>query len=360
MNNLRLRQSVGIIAIENQVEFFNSNVRESTKIRIDYPEIISLLHMFDGKTTLNSVNKKYPEINLQQLEKLISFLIEKHILIHQDCLYPSELVTKKYRMINFFEDYCHSTSEVIENINRLKNSKVMIIGIGAVGSNIAAYLAQSGVGSMIFVDSDIVDISNLHRQYFFEKDVGSKKHEALIKNLQHLAPDIQIDAIDDYIDDKFFERNSLPENIDLVINCADTPSVDYTSNIISNYCMKNKIPHIVGGGYNLHQTLIGQTIIPYVTACFNCFKKYLNEINNKDLLNVKKLHREKRKLGSYSPLSGIAASLASFDAIKLLSGHTLYLQQTNKRVELNLRTLSLNSQTVPRDPFCSWCGDKHE
>lgn len=103
-------------------------------------------------------------------------------------------------------------------------------------------------------------------KYFFEKDVGSKKHEALIKNLQHLAPDIQIDAIDDYIDDKFFERNSLPENIDLVINCADTPSVDYTSNIISNYCMKNKIPHIVGGGYNLHQTLIGQTIIPYVTA----------------------------------------------------------------------------------------------
>lgn len=127
------------------------------------------------------------------------------------------------------------------------------------------------------------------------------------------------------------------------------------SRIIAEYAMKYKIPHIVGGGYNLHLTLIGQTIIPFETACFKCFGNALNELNNVELKNVRKLHRENRKLGSFSPLSGIAASLASLDAFKVLIGKNEFLQQVNRRIEFNMVQHQLNIIDIPRNPDCEWC-----
>ncbi|RUS00545.1 daunorubicin resistance protein DrrC [Pectobacterium polaris] len=360
MGNFRLRQSVGIVVQDDMVEFFKSNVRESVKIKIKFPNLISLLQMFDGKTSLKSIVEKFPGLNFEQLDNIATFLNIKNIMIRQDCSYLDEFTGEKYRLINTFEDYCYTTSDVLECISRIESSKVMIVGMGAVGSNVATYLAHCGIGSLLLVDHDNVDISNLHRQYFFESDIGEKKSTALCERLKEISKNINVNIICDTIDDDFFQRNILPSDIDLIINCADEPNVDYTSKIISSYCMLHRIPHIVGGGYNLHQTLIGQTIIPFETSCFNCFTIYLDKINNKDLANVKKLHRTKRKLGSYSPLSGMAASLASLDAIKLLSGKKKYLQQASKRVEFNLRTLSFNIQDVPRDPQCACCGGKNE
>jgi len=360
MNNFRLRQSIGIVVNDDTVEFFKSNIRESIKIKISFPNIVELLKMFDGQTSLQEIVANYSGIDIQQLEKLALFLNENNIIIVQDCQYPAELVTEQYRMINTFEDYCHTTSEVLECIINLKKSKVMIVGIGAVGSNVATYLAHCNVGSIIFVDHDNVDISNLHRQFYFEDAINSDKNMALLNSLKKISPDINIDIINDIIDDDFFKRNILPSDIDLIINCADEPNVDYTSKIIALFSMTHNIPHIVGGGYNLHQTLIGQTIIPFKSACFNCFNLFLGKINSKDLVNVKKLHRVKRKLGSFSPLSGLAASLASLDAIKLLAGKVEHLQQENKRVEFSLRSLSFNVQDVPRDPECDWCRGKYE
>ena len=85
----------------------------------------------------------------------------------------------------------------------------------------------------------------------------------------------------------------MPAHLDLIINCADEPNVDKTSRIVAEYAMEKRIPHIIGGGYNLHLTLIGQTIIPFKTACFECFNLFLKELNDTSLRNVKKLHKRK-------------------------------------------------------------------
>ena len=119
--------------------------------------------------------------------------------------------------------------------------------------------------------------------------------------------------------------------------------------------MKHNIPHIIGGGYNLHLTLIGQTVIPFKSCCFMCFKSALNIINKKDLKNVRGLYRENRKLGSFAPLSSIAASLASLDAFKILIGSLDTLQQTNKRIEFNMADFNFQIMEIERDPNCEWC-----
>lgn len=356
MDKLRLRQSVGIVIKEGVTEFFKSNTRESIKIKINFPHILELLQSFDGATSLRTISEKHGlSNNIDQLKKLSYFLLSKNILINQDKTYPQKTIDKSYRLINILEDYCQNTSEVINSISKINSAKVMIIGAGAVGSNIAATLSHSGVSNLIIVDHDDVDISNLHRQYFFEENIGDKKIAALSKKLKKINPKMKLEAIYDMVDDGFFERNILSKDLDLIINCSDEPSVDYTSKIISHYCMKNLIPHIVGGGYNLHQTLIGQTIIPFETACFKCFSNHLDKINQSDLINVKKLYRKQRKLGAYSPLSGIASSLASLDALKIISGHKKHIQQANTRVEFSIKELTFKSTKIPRDPKCEWC-----
>lgn len=355
MNKYRLRQSVGIVVQNNVTEFFKANVRNSTKIKIGFTDIINLLQLFDGKTPLNRVAEQYPGLNREQLNDFVTFLNKEHVLILNNVSYTDTLKNEQYRLINTLEEFCYSSSEVIECLDKITSSKVVIIGAGAVGSNIAAYLASCGVGEIILIDNDVVDISNLHRQFFFEEDIGHKKALTLATKLQKINPSISVTPIDDKIDTTFFDRNQLPNDVNVIINCSDEPSVDFTSEIIAKYCMPRNIPHIVGGGYNLHQTLIGQTIIPYETACFNCFSLYLNNQSAKELKNVKKLHRDKRKLGSFSPLSGIAATLASLDALKLIIDKKQFLQQTNKRVEFNLRHNEFNSQFIPKDPSCAWC-----
>ena len=355
MDNLRLRESVGIVINGDKVEFFKSNVREGITLKLNFPDILSLLQRFDGKSSISSIANSYGGIDIIQLEQLAEFLKENFILIEQDLHYENEIINDKMRLVNLLEDYFHSTSEVIQAINKINHSKVMIIGLGAVGSNIATYLTKSNVGNLVLVDNDIVEASNHHRQYFFEEQVSKNKADSLRSSLEKINPDIKISTIKRFLTNNFFDEAEVPDKLDLIINCADEPNVDTTSYIISNYAMKHNIPHIIGGGYNLHLTLIGQTVIPFKSCCFMCFKSALNIINKKDLKNVRGLYRENRKLGSFAPLSSIAASLASLDAFKILIGSLDTLQQTNKRIEFNMADFNFQIMEIERDPNCEWC-----
>lgn len=357
-DKFRLRQSVGIVNQNGMVEFFRANTREILRIKTPFSDIIKLLNLFNGQNSIDDIVQLCGNIDKNQLIKLVDFLNQNHILIKQNSLYPKEILDKNYRLINLLEDYFTNTKDVIESLEKIKNSTVMIIGLGAVGSMVAVYLAKTGVENFIFVDNDNVDISNLHRQYYFENQVNLNKSQVLSSDLKNINPNININSINSYLTEDFFSTHNF-KNLSLIINCADEPSVDMTSRIVAEYAMKNFIPHIVGGGYNLHLTLIGQSIIPFQTACFECFNIALGELNKIELKNVKKLHRENRKLGSFSPLSGLASTLASLDAFKILIGRNDLLQQANKRIEFNLREHKFNTIEINRNPNCKWCNN-HE
>ena len=78
-----------------------------------------------------------------------------------------------------------------EAVEKLQKANVAICGLGGLGSNIAISLARAGVGKLILVDFDVVDVTNLHRQQYKINQVGMPKAEALLKNLQEIAPYVQ-------------------------------------------------------------------------------------------------------------------------------------------------------------------------
>lgn len=83
---------------------------------------------------------------------------------------------------------------------KLKNKTVGIAGCGGLGSNCAVALARVGVGRLIIADFDIIEKSNLNRQYYFFNQIGKKKTQSLKENIKLINPDVMVDALDIVLD----------------------------------------------------------------------------------------------------------------------------------------------------------------
>ena len=95
----------------------------------------------------------------------------------------AELIPTKEEMVKVLEK--RHGKELQE---RFFGATVAVCGLGGLGSNIAVALARAGIGKLILIDFDRIDISNLHRQQYKASQVGSYKTEALLENLQEIAP----------------------------------------------------------------------------------------------------------------------------------------------------------------------------
>ena len=103
--------------------------------------------------------------------------------------------------------------------DKLSSATVAICGLGGLGSNIAVSLTRAGIGKLILIDFDCVDITNLHRQQYTADQIGMNKTEALSKNLKEISPyiDTQIHTV------KITEDNavSLLRDVDIICEAFD-------------------------------------------------------------------------------------------------------------------------------------------
>lgn len=81
-----------------------------------------------------------------------------------------------------------------ENVAKLQGATVAVCGLGGLGSNVAIALARAGVGKLILIDFDCVDVTNLHRQQYKACQVGMPKPVALAENLREIAPYIELES----------------------------------------------------------------------------------------------------------------------------------------------------------------------
>ena len=138
---------------------------------------------------------------------------------------------------------------------KLKESRVAIAGLGGLGSNIAVSLARIGVGHLLLVDFDTVDITNLNRQQYFLHHIGQKKTEALTEIIRDINPYIITEHRTVMINEKnapeifadydiICEAFDKPENKAMLINTilAKSPEKQIISgNGMAGYLSANKI-----------------------------------------------------------------------------------------------------------------------
>ena len=102
---------------------------------------------------------------------------------------------------------------------RFSSATVAVCGLGGLGSNIAIALARAGIGKLILIDFDCVDITNLHRQQYKANQIGCYKAEALAENLREITPYTEIRTVTTKITEENF--SDLLKNADIVCEAFD-------------------------------------------------------------------------------------------------------------------------------------------
>lgn len=132
---------------------------------------------------------------------------------------------------------------------RLSESKVLIVGCGALGSPVAMYLAGAGIDTLYLADFDCVDLSNLHRQVFYEETVlGKKKVECLAERIARLNSQVSIQICDKLLTRRLLDDADIID-YDMIVDAADNPATTY---MLSDFCQKHNIPLSTAGirGWN--------------------------------------------------------------------------------------------------------------
>jgi len=132
-----------------------------------------------------------------------------------------------------------------EGLEAMKNSTVAVLGIGGVGSIAAEALARTGVGRLILIDKDVVDITNINRQiHALTTTIGQKKTELMVERIKLINPECEAIALNMFYNEETYEE-LFKYDLDYVLDASDT--VSYKIHLIKE-CLKRKIPIISSMG----------------------------------------------------------------------------------------------------------------
>ncbi len=222
----------------------------------------------------------------------------------------------------------------------LRNAKACLIGIGGLGSPIALKLVGMGLGTLRFVDRDIVSRTDLHRQHLYDADtIGRPKVEVALKRLSRLNPDVKLEPVPEALNT--LNAGELIGGMDIVIDGLDRIETRY---IVNRTCYRLKIPYVYGAATASYGNV--STLIPDQTFCLECF---MSDIKNEDIPSC-------GVVGVHPAVVGMIASLQVSEAIRVLIGQKPKL--LNKLLYVDLGQLEFNLLDIPRLESCKVCGQK--
>ena len=218
---------------------------------------------------------------------------------------------------------------------KLLKSRVLIVGVGGLGSPIAIYLAASGVGKIGIIDRDKVEISNLNRQIIFStKDLKKNKSSTAINKLNKINPDIQFESFNKKLTKN--NINKIAKNFDLIVDGSDNFRTRF---LINDYCLHNKKILVSGAISKFDGQVYTFNFSKKKSPCLRCFIP--NIPANPDIDNCE-------YDGILGTLGGIIGTIQANEVIKeilgvgnTLCGYILIidgLKLTFRKVKLNKRS----------------------
>lgn len=230
-----------------------------------------------------------------------------------------------------------------EGQHKLVESTVLIVGAGATGSAVASQLARMGVGAIRIVDRDIIEMSNLHRQFLYtEKDVQQALPKAIaaMKRLKEMNSSINIEG-------KVLEVNEetvfpLLKDVDLVLDGTDNFTTRF---LLNDACFKHGIPFLYGGA--VASRGMSALFIPNKTPCMRCiFPEGVDKGETCDTVGV------------IPPVVSMVASYQVTEALKYLTGNENALHHSLKTFDI-WKNEQYDIAFHEADPECLTCQKNH-
>ena len=174
-------------------------------------------------------------------------------------------------MLGFTEEQIHRYARHIvlpqlggKGQRRLLDSRVLIVGVGGLGSPVSLYLAAAGVGTIGLVDNDVVDVSNLQRQIVHRNvDVGRPKVASGGDALVALNPDVHV--VQHHVNFSTANAMELIAGYDLVVDCSDNFASKYLAN---DACVLSNKPLVWGAVFQFDGQM--SVVLPRRGPCYRC------------------------------------------------------------------------------------------
>lgn len=227
-----------------------------------------------------------------------------------------------------------------EGQQKIMEGKVLILGVGGLGSPAALYLAAAGVGTLGIVDSDEVDITNLQRQILhFTDDIGRAKTQSASEKLKKLNPEINIKTYKTKVNSKNIA--DLIKDYDVVVDGTDNFPTRF---LVNDACYFAKKPLVHGAILRFDGQVM--TIVPDEGPCYRC------------------IYREPpppgmvpscQQAGVIGSVAGIIGTIQANEALKILLGTGKTLNGrllVVDALEANFRQINTR-----KDPRCPLCGE---
>lgn len=222
---------------------------------------------------------------------------------------------------------------------KLKESHVIVMGVGGLGSLSAAYLVGAGIGKVTLVDDDLVELTNLHRQLIYnENDVGTLKVEAAKAHLSESNPSVEIDTISQRL--TFPELVLLFSNSNLVLDGTD----NFPSRFLINKACVNSKTALVSAAVSQFSGQMSTFDFQENTPCYAC------------LFSEAEMETEGNgcsENGVLGPSVGLMASYQALHAMKFLL--KLPVESLHHLMMVDMLTGNSRSIGVKVDENCKVC-----
>ena len=225
---------------------------------------------------------------------------------------------------------------------KLSNSRVLLVGCGALGAAHAETLARAGVGFLRIVDRDFVEFTNLQRQTLFsEADARHRLPKAVAaKNrIGEINSEIEVEAV--IADVNHSNIENLIEDVDLVLDGTDNFQIRY---LINDACVKHNKTWIYGAAVSSYGTTM--TIIPFESPCLRCIFEEMPSAGSAPTCDT---------AGVIQPIITSISAIQTTEALKILTGNTAALHKALMNIDVwrnDWRKIKLGKP----NPDCETCG----
>ncbi|WP_431935461.1 ThiF family adenylyltransferase [Micromonospora sp. RP3T] len=287
-----------------------------------------LLNLMDGTRTrpelADAMAQHQPGITAADVDASVDALIDMGFVEDAAVPPPARLPAaerERYRRNLEFFSYFHKPPLTAADFQlRLRDARVTVLGIGGLGSYVAMSLAAIGVGDILLVDDDDVELMNLNRQVLYtDADVGQPKVSAAVRRLTEINPHVRVSGRNARVDGVEAARACMTGR-DLVICAADRPRLTLYQ-WLNEAALREGTAWMRGSNDGLTVSLFLH--VPYRTACFQCVEQ-----------DAAANHPEYTPMAEYvvgvigdrtinpcnAPMAGMIGNLAALEAVKYLTG----------------------------------------
>jgi molybdopterin/thiamine biosynthesis adenylyltransferase len=244
--------------------------------------------------------------------------------------------------------------EIAQPSQKLSRASVALIGVGGIGTNLAMQLSAAGVGRLVLVDADTVELSNLTRQFLFdEADQNESKVVAAKRHLRAKNQCVQIDEICSGVGG-VADLRGIFADVDVVIISADTPqTIHQWANVAG---LETGTPFSMAG-YQDTRGLVGPFITPGTGPCLACAAASDGLAANMTtatgmVASISNLNHS-YQAPSFGPLNGAVASFQAADVLRYLLGSVPLT--ASRRLVIDSATFENSFEEYERNGDCRAC-----